>query len=120
MVRGVVYQNKPLVSLVVGWRQSVQEIVALVDTGFTGELKIPPKKVVELGLEITHTEPVSLANEEIAHWGAALAAVSMEGIEHVVDVLVGRGIPLVGVGLLKRFGYSLHIDFPHDTLTLQR
>ncbi|MBI2551920.1 hypothetical protein HYW17_01300 [Candidatus Uhrbacteria bacterium] len=120
MLKGVVYQNKPLIALVVGWHQSVQEIVALIDTGFTGELKIPPKKVAELGLEISHTEPVSLANEEIVHWDAALAEVSMENTVHVVSVLVGRGIPLVGVGLLKRFRYSLYIDFPHDTLTLQR
>ncbi len=38
MIRGLVHNNRPLVSLVVAWKLGVQEIVALVDTGFTGEL----------------------------------------------------------------------------------
>jgi len=120
MLRGIVHENKPLVSLIVGWHLGVQEIVALVDTGFTGELKIPPSKVPELGLQITHTEPICLANNKVANMRASIVSVSMEGAVNVVDVLVDDGIPIIGVGLLKRFGYILNIDFKYDFLTLEK
>lgn len=47
MTNGVVYNDKPLTVLAVGWTPGVQEIVVLVDTGFTGELKISPAKAEE-------------------------------------------------------------------------
>lgn len=95
-------------------------MVALVDTGFTGELKIPPDKVLQFGLEVTHTQPVSLADEQIINMSASLAYVSMEGVPNIVGVLISEGIPIVGVGLLKKFGYTLNIDCKYDTLFLQK
>lgn len=120
MLRGIIHKNQPLITLTIGWHLGVQEIVALVDTGFTGELKIPPNKVSELGLQITHTEPICLANEKIVNMQASIAAVSMEGTVKVVNVLVSDGIPIIGVGLLKRFDYALLADFKRDSLTLER
>lgn len=85
----------------------MQEIVALVDTGFTGELKISPEKVSELGLRITHTQPISLADESKVNMPASLALVLMKGVVNIVSVLISKGRPIIGVGLLKRFGYTL-------------
>lgn len=120
MIRGVIYNNKPFIVLIVGWTLGVQEIVALVDTGFTGELKIPPTKAAELGLQITHTEPVILADEQRVYMEASLAVVAMEGMRNTVSVLIGKGTPIIGVGLLRRFGYALHMDVRDDSLTLQK
>src|SRR3989344_7934755 len=104
MIRGVVNNNRPLIPLTVGWKLGVQDIIALVDTGFTGELKLPPEKVLELGLHTTHTEPIKLGDDSTVNMQASLAVVSMEGIPNVVNVLIDKGIPLIGVGLLRRFG----------------
>lgn len=120
MIRGIVHQNRPFISIIVGWRLGVQEIVALVDTGFTGELKIPQEKISELGLILTHTEPVRLADESLVNMPASLALVSIEGAVNMVNVLISKGMPVIGVGLLKRFGYALNINFKYDTLTLQK
>lgn len=120
MIRGIVHNNRPFISLIIGWQLGVQEIVALVDTGFTGELKIPEEKTSELGLILTHTEPVRLADESLVNMPASLALVSMEGIVNVANVLISKGLPVIGVGLLKRFGYILNINFKYNTLTLQR
>lgn len=120
MIEGVIVENKPLIRVVVGWRLGVQEIVALVDTGFTGELKISPAKATELGLQVTHTEPVSLGDERVVNMQAALAVVAMEGQTNLVDVLIGHGKPVIGVGLLKRFGYTLTVLFKRNYLVLQR
>ena len=73
MIKGIVHNNRPLISLIVGWKLGVQEIVALVDTGFTGELKLSPEKATELGLQTTHTETVMLADEKTVNMQASLA-----------------------------------------------
>ncbi len=120
MIKGVIHNNKPLISLIIGWKLGVQEAVALVDTGFTGELKISPEKALELGLEITHTEPVILGDEKAVNMGASLALVSMEGVANVVNVLVANGSPLIGIGLLRKFGYALNVEVKYNSLTLQK
>ena len=120
MIRGVVYQNRPFIPVVIGWRLGVQKIIALLDTGFTGDLKIPKKKISELGLKLTHTEHARLADGSLVNMSASLSLVSMEGVTKTVTVLISKGMPIVGVGLLKRFGYTLNIDFKYNNLTLQK
>ncbi len=90
------------------------------DTGFTGELKISPEKATELGLQVTHTEPVTLADEKTIYMRASLAIVSMEGTMNVVNVLISQGIPIIGVGLLRRFRYALNLDVRYNSLVLQK
>jgi len=120
MIKGVVYNNRPLISLIVSWKLGVQEIIALVDTGFTGELKLSPEKATELGLQTTHTELVMLADEKTVNMQASLALVSMEGVTNTVNVLISQGIPIIGMELLRRFGYSLNIDLKYNLLILQK
>lgn len=120
MIKGVVHNNRPLISLIVGWTLGVQEIITLVDTGFTGELKVSPTLASQLGLQTTHTQPVTLADEKTVDMQASLALVSMEGVTNVISVLVAQGMPIIGVGLLRRFGYVLNIDFKYDSLILQK
>ena len=121
MMKGVLRKdNRPVVPLVVGWDRGIQEIVALVDTGFNGELKMPPKMVDELGLRITHVQPVLLANDSIAQSAASLAFVNLEGITEEVNVLIAEGLAAIGVGLLKRFGYKLIVDFKYNSVVLER
>lgn len=120
MIKGVISNNRPLISLVVAWKLSVQEIVALVDTGFTGELKISPEQALKLGLQTTHTEPVRLANEQTINVPASLARCSMEGRANTVNVIISAGLPTIGVSLLREFGYDLHINFKRDTLVLKK
>jgi clan AA aspartic protease len=120
MMHGMIYKNQPLIPIVIGWRFGAQEFIALIDTGFTGELKVSPETAEQLGLVISHTESVSLGNDEVVSMSASLAAVSMEGVMKTVSVLVSRGMPIVGVSFLKKFGYTLTLDFNLDTLSLQR
>lgn len=120
MISGVLGKaNRPLIPLVVGWNRGVQEMVALIDTGFSGELKIPPKMIDELGLEVTHVEQVLLANGEHAYMQASLAFVAMEGATQEVNVLISEGPAVIGGGLLKLFGYKLIVDYKGDSVVLE-
>ncbi len=78
------------------------------------------EKVREFGLEITHTEPVFLADKQIVTMSASLAYVAIEGKQHTVSALVSEGMPIVGVGLLRKFGYTLTINFKRDKLLLKK
>lgn len=122
MIKGIIYENRPLIRIAVSSSLGVQEIMALVDTGFTGELKLSQKIASELGLKVTHAEPVTLANEETITMQASLAEVAMEGIKNTVNVLIDAGLlPIVGLGLLRCFGYKkLNFDFDYNILTLER
>lgn len=120
MVKGIVHKNRPVIKLTIGWESKTQKIIVLVDTGFTGELKLSPKEILDLGIIPTHAESIELANGKRTKMFASLARVCIEGIENNVATLIGDGIPTIGVGLLKRFGYNLNIDFKNDLLVLQK
>jgi len=76
--------------------------------------------VSELGLQTTHTQAVTLGNEKTVYMGSSLALVSMEGISNVVNVLIDQGMTIIGIGLLRRFGYSLNMDVKYNSLELSK
>ena len=120
MIKGEIVGNKPLIPITIGWCFGVQDVLALVDTGFTGELKVSPKQAIFLGLQVTHTEIVTLADNIKQPFPASIAVVSLEGIMKVVNVLIAEGEPIVGVGLMKNYEYILKANFKLDILVLQK
>lgn len=121
MIQGFFNNNRPAIFIVVASSKGgVQEIPVLVDTGFTGELKIGPNKALELGLKISHTEPITMGDGRTSGMGASLARVSMEGIANTANVLIGEGKDVIGVGLLKGFGYTLNADFKYNNFYLKK
>lgn len=119
MIKGIIHNNRPLIRLAVGWKFGVSELIALVDTGFTGELKISPEKASELGLQTTHAERVTLADENEVYMQGSLAIASLEGISNVVNILISKGIPIIGMNFLRRFGYTLNMNVKQNSLILQ-
>lgn len=117
---GRIANNRPITKIVMGTGLGIQEMVVVMDTGFSGGVKIPKEKVSELGIEVTHTEYVSLADNRKVPMEAGLALVVIEGITKVVDVLMGEGVPLIGIGLLKKFKYNLHLYSTEDRLEFRR
>lgn len=121
MIRGILHNNQPIVSVIVGSPLGVKELVALIDTGFSGKLKLSPKEALELGLVVTHTEPITLANEQSVTMRASIAEVALENTRSTVNVIIDTGMALIGMGLLERFGYNnLNFDFDGNILTLER
>lgn len=121
MIKGHIRQdNRPAVPLVVGGRLGTQEVIAIIDTGFTGELKLPLDMSRGLGLGVTHTQTVLLANEGVTQVPSALAFVTMEGVSRDIDVLITKGQPIVGVNLLRKFGYSLFVDYTSGEVNLKK
>ena len=111
---------RPVIRVTVWWNDKVQDIVALIDTGFSGELKVSPSVSSELGLVVTHTQGVLLGNDTGIETPAALVYILMEGTMEEVSVLITPGTGAIGTGLLKRFGYKLIVDFKNSKVQLEK
>lgn len=119
MLTSQIKDDRPVITITVGSLLEVQNVLALVDTGFTAELKISSEIAEELGIKTEYTERVSLAAGDPIVIGAGFAFVSMEGVTHKVSVLIG-GRPSIGVSLLRKFGYTLNMDFPNNVFHLKK
>lgn len=50
----------------------------------------------------------------------ATAIVAMESSGRKIDVLIGDGVPLVGIGFLTKFGYKAIVDCKYKKVALQK
>lgn len=109
MITGYIRSDRPHIPIAIGQGQNVQEIVALVDTGFTGELKLSPELAKDLGITTKEVQDVMVGNGENAPHGVGRAYVSMDGIKREVSVFVGNGPTVIGIKLLRNFGFKLTV-----------
>jgi clan AA aspartic protease len=85
-----------------------QEIEAIIDTGFTGYLTLPPILVQALGLAWLCRQPGILADGSVEVFDVYIATVLWDGQPRTVEVEAADTEPLVGMSLLDR--HSLRID----------
>ena len=85
-----------------------QEVEAVIDTGFTGFVTLPPSLVAQLGLVFMGTSEATLADGSEVSFDAYAVTVLWEGQPR--DVLIDEAdtAPLVGMMLLDR--HNLNID----------
>lgn len=107
MVQGTFVENLPFIQVVIISGQSVQAPVVVLDTGFTGDLKVTPKIAKELGLEPLAVAKVEKADGKKEGVSAALAVASMEGVNNHVQVLISERLPLAGISFLSKFDYNI-------------
>ncbi len=85
-----------------------QQVEAVIDTGFTGFLTLPPSLVAELGLVFRGTGEATLADGSGVSFDAYDTTVFWEGDPIVVLIDEANTTPLVGMLLLD--GHNLNID----------
>jgi clan AA aspartic protease len=92
---------------------------AMLDTGFSDALTLPPPLVELLDLPLQTTMPVTLAHGVRVTMRIFEARVLWYGQERLVRVHESENVPLIGVGLL--YGSRLGVDvLDGGTLTLER
>lgn len=84
------------------------EIEAVVDTGFDGELQLPPELVRRLGYPYEGSVLGILADGSEGRFDYHLGRVPWHGAEREVIVIASDGDPLVGMALLS--GSRLTVD----------
>ena len=114
MITGVVNANREaIIQLVVtGPSGQQQDTEAIIDTGFTGFLTLPPARVAALGLPWLSRQPGILADGSVDIFDVYVATVMWDGLPRTVEVEAADTEPLVGMSLLDR--HSLRIDVLRD------
>lgn len=79
-------------------------VEAVVDTGFTGHLTLPPATVEALGLPVVGSAESVLADGSLVLEDVCPASVLWHGGERPVRVLVADATPLLGMALLRGSG----------------
>jgi len=111
-------KNQLWVEITVAGQHNQQRIPVLVDTGFTGELQLPLKIAVPLGLRLAGVGTFVLADgsrsremlfDASISWGTTVRSVTVS----VMD----SDTALLGGGLLH--GYVLLVDFEKKLLTIK-
>jgi clan AA aspartic protease len=85
-----------------------QEIDAVIDTGFTGELTLPPRIIAALGLSWLTDGQAMLANGQIETFPVYAATVLWDSQPIRVMAEEANTEPLVGMSLL--YGYKLTME----------
>jgi len=110
MITGIVNANREAIIrlMVMGPQGHQQEIEAIIDTGFTGFLTLPPLLVTTLGPTWLCRQPGRLADGRVEYFDVYVVTVIWEGQPRIIEVEAADTEPLVGMSLLEH--YALRID----------
>ena len=110
MIQGVVNAAyEAVIPLTVqGSAGQTHDIEAVIDTGFTGFLTVPPALVTELGLPLEGTSQATLADGSEVTFDVYDVAVHWDGQLRYVLAEAADTTPLVGMRLLH--SHSLYVD----------
>lgn len=95
-----------------------QEVEAIIDTGFTGFLTLPPALVASLGLTWIGRAEGVLSNGSLQVFDVYAATVIWDGQPRIVATDAADTDPLIGMGLM--YGHDLQIHVVEDgTVTIE-
>lgn len=94
--------REAIVSLVVkGSQGQTRQVEAVIDTGFTGLLTLPPDLIAELDLPLRAQGRAVLGDGREITFDMFKAHVIWDGRPYRIDVDSADTVPLVGMGLLE-------------------
>ena len=86
-----------------------QDIEAVVDTGFTGFLSLPPGVVGELGLPFINASQATLADGSVATLNVYRAMVLWDGEPRYIRAYAADAVPLAGMRMLDSHDLSIQV-----------
>lgn len=109
MITGVVKSDEARVRLKVkGRRGREQEVEAVIDSGFTGALTLPPALIAALGLRWRSVDRATLADGSTCVFQVYVGKLLWDGKVRSVLVAEADADPLLGMRLLR--GYELKVQ----------
>ena len=120
MIRGYVSEAlEPMIEIGLKAGGQLTKIVAVVDTGFSGELCLSEQLIDQLEMEFAFVERYELANGEVLVEDVFRDTIEFDGHEREVDlILTASTDSLVGASLLQ--AYTLHIDYPRRLVEIDQ
>jgi clan AA aspartic protease len=109
MILGFVHNREAIVQLaVIGDQQKKQGIRAVIDTGFTGSLTLPPSVIADLALTWFTQQEAFLGDGSRRTFDVYRGAVIWDGQLRVIEINASDTAPLVGMALLE--GFELRVQ----------
>ena len=109
MILGFVHNREAIVQLaVIGDQQKKQGIRAIIDTGFTGSLTLPPSMIADLELIWFTQQEGFLGDGSRRTFDVYRGAVIWDGQLRVIEINASDTAPLVGMALLE--GFELRVQ----------
>lgn len=120
MIVGIVQGREALIRLTIrGFRGRQEEIKAVVDSGYTGWLTLPPPIIAALKLRWQSFGSGILADGSVSFFDIYQAKVMWDGRIRPVFVDEFDATPLVGMALLRGFEYRMQVRY-RGQVTIQR
>ena len=111
MIVGIVQGREPLIRLTVrGFRGRQQDVRAVVDTGYTGWLTLPPLTIAALNLRWQTVGRGILADGSVSAFDVYQANVVWDGRVRRVFVDEFDAVPLIGMALLRGYEYRMQVQ----------
>ena len=110
MITGVVQQNEARIQIsITGTRGRSRQVVAVIDTGYTASLTLPPSLISALGLRWQSVGRGTLAAGSQCLFDVYEASLRWD--RRTLQILVNEADsdPLVGMELLKGFDLSMQV-----------
>jgi predicted aspartyl protease len=112
MINGSFLDFRPLptIKVLVKFNEAVVYPEFILDTGFSGDLKIDPERATELGIEKLGTKYIDHANGQRVLVSFAYGFAELENQKKSVEIIVAAGPHLLGINFLAVFGYKSVVD----------
>ena len=109
MITGAVKSDEARIRLTVkGRRGREQEVEAVIDSGFTGALTLPPALIATLGLRWRSVDRATLADGSTCVFHVYVGKLDWDGRVRTILVAEANADPLVGMRLLR--GHELKME----------
>jgi clan AA aspartic protease len=109
MMQGTVNQNcEATISVVVRSLDIIQNISAVIDTGFSGFLTLPSSVIAALDLTWKGRDMATLGDGTFCIFEVYIASVIWDGAYRTIDINESETVPLIGMRLLR--GCDLRIQ----------
>ena len=111
MNTGIVNANREATIrlMALGSQGHQQDIEAIIDTGFTGFLTLPPAILGALGLSWLCRQAGMLADGRVKYFDVYVATVLWDGQPRMVEVEAADAEPWVGMGLLDHHALRINV-----------
>lgn len=116
---GRVNQNREAILnlVIIGDKKQTTSVDAVIDTGFNGDLILPPDVISELELKLQGYQKAILGDGTTSQFQVYAATVIWDGSRKLVEVNAATSGVLIGMGLLE--GYKLEVNtIPNGIVTI--
>ena len=112
-------RDLPTIQVPIAFRETVLLPTFILDTGFSGDIKVDHQTADELGIVAQAVTYIDNANGERVAAQLSQGYAELENKKKPVAIIIADGPPLAGMGLFTMFEYKVVVDCKNKTAHLE-